>query len=613
MYNNLVYFLVVLFVFTTYQPSDGLVFGWVANAALGLMIFLTFWMWCRTLFARLAVRVLEGRGGSLVYQRLVTRLTMAALALYTIDVFFLGLKDFIVWIPLAGHSEMLSGLLGLGAFGLYLAVLWGEAFRAYRLIYRSQLNRRKFVLSQLRLNLPILLPYLTLSLIMDLAALWPYDWGQAWLNTDTGELVFVVVFMSALVVVFPALIRPLWGLKPLPAGPKREAIENFCQRSGFKYAEIMLWPLYEGEGLTAGVMGLVKRWRYILITRSLLDLLDQDELDAVMAHELGHVKHHHLSFYLFFFFGYLIAMYSLFDLNIYLLMISNLGLDIMTAAEGNSSTLLTFLMSAPFVILLVLYFRFIFGAFMRNFERQADLYGYRVTGTINGLVSSLEKIALWSGQSRDVPSWHHFSVAQRVDFLRKCEAEPALVKRHHRKVWLMIGVYLMALAAIWVGGQMVGRYGFGENANRRVAVNILKLQIERDPHLAQPHRLLGDVYFGDGNLDQALEEYETALALAPNDPEIMNNLAWTLVTKGNPSPRDKSRGLLLAERAVELSPSSHILDTLAEALYVNDRPEEALDIIDRAIERAGPKDDPAYLKKQREKFKQALGEPSERP
>ena len=609
MYNNLVYFLVVLFVFTTYQPADGLVMGWVSNAALGLLIFLTFWMWCRNLFARLALRVLEGHGGgSLVYQRLVTRLTMAALALYTIDVFFLGLKDLIVWLPLVGRSEMLSGLLGLGAFGLYLAVLWAEAFRAYRLIYRSQLSRGKFVLSQLRLNLPILLPYLTLSLLLDLAALWPYDWGQDWLNTDTGQAVFVVVFMSVLVVVFPALIRPLWGLKPLPAGPKREAIENFCQQSGFKYADIMLWPLYEGEGLTAGVMGLVKRWRYILITRSLLDLLDQDELDAVMAHELGHVKHHHLSFYLFFFIGFFLA--SLWVLGVfYFILIMALGsLNLLSMVKDQ--TLFGILNGVPFLVILVFYFRFIFGVFMRNFERQADLYGYRVTGTINGLVSSLEKIAFWSGQSRDVPSWHHFSIAQRVEFLRQCEAKPALVKRHHRKVRVMIVTYVVVLAAIWFSGLAVNQYVSGKQWKLTRAIHILQKEIEANPHSAEPHNLLAEIYFLEKNYEQAQEEYETALALAPNDPEIMNNLAWTLVTKENPSLRDKSRGLLLAEQAVEISPSSHILDTLAEALYVNERPKEALEVIDRAIERAGPKDDPAYLKKQREKFKQAIDEPS---
>ena len=37
--------------------------------------------------------------------------------------------------------------------------------------------------------------------------------------------------------------------------------------------------------ITAGVMGLIKNFRYILVTPSLLNLLEPAEVDAVIAHE----------------------------------------------------------------------------------------------------------------------------------------------------------------------------------------------------------------------------------------------------------------------------------------------------------------------------------------
>ena len=58
--------------------------------------------------------------------------------------------------------------------------------------------------------------------------------------------------------------------------------------------------------LTAGVMGLIKRFRYLLITPALLDLLEPEELKGVVAHEIGHVRKKHLIFYLGFFVGYVI-------------------------------------------------------------------------------------------------------------------------------------------------------------------------------------------------------------------------------------------------------------------------------------------------------------------
>ena len=42
----------------------------------------------------------------------------------------------------------------------------------------------------------------------------------------------------------------------------------------------MYWPIFAGDTLTAAIMGILPRLRYILITRSLLDLLEIDELKA---------------------------------------------------------------------------------------------------------------------------------------------------------------------------------------------------------------------------------------------------------------------------------------------------------------------------------------------
>ena len=92
-------------------------------------------------------------------------------------------------------------------------------------------------------------------------------------------------------------------------------------------------------------------------------------------------------------------------------------MDLLVAAEGKPDTALSFILSLPIILLMIVYFRYVMGFFLRNMERQADLYAYRITGSVGGLVRSLEKIAHFSGQSRSLPSWHHFSVAQRVDFL----------------------------------------------------------------------------------------------------------------------------------------------------------------------------------------------------
>ena len=65
--------------------------------------------------------------------------------------------------------------------------------------------------------------------------------------------------------------------------------------------------------MTAGIMGMVPRFRYILITESLMEILSLDELKAVVAHEMGHARYRHFFFYLVFFIGFAVMSTGLWD------------------------------------------------------------------------------------------------------------------------------------------------------------------------------------------------------------------------------------------------------------------------------------------------------------
>ena len=75
--------------------------------------------------------------------------------------------------------------------------------------------------------------------------------------------------------------------------------------------------------ITAGVMGLVSRFRYIMVTEALLEMLTPDEIDQVIAHEIGHIKHHHLVLYLLFFIGFMLISYAAYPVAVLLLFFKN--------------------------------------------------------------------------------------------------------------------------------------------------------------------------------------------------------------------------------------------------------------------------------------------------
>lgn len=181
--------------------------------------------------------------------------------------------------------------------------------------------------------------------------------------------------------------------------------------------------------------------------------------------------------------------------------------------EGDPAALVPLFVGIPLLIALFLYFRFIFGFFMRNFERQADLYAYRVMGGAGPLASVLEKIAWLSGDIRDRPNWHHFGIGQRIDYLKDCEAGKRKPLWHGVKVYGALGVF----AAIFIGA-MVTTWQLGnyldtvDRPGAKFAEDFVSRKVEAEPNNPLWLHLLGDMLVGQGRYAQAVAAYEKSLS-----------------------------------------------------------------------------------------------------
>lgn len=191
-----------------------------------------------------------------------------------------------------------------------------------------------------------------------------------------------------------------------------------------------------GKGLvTAGVMGVIAPFRYLLITPALMNLLDENEMMAVVSHEVGHVKKKHLMLYSGFLLGLMIITGVVQDFILDFFLMTRKGLEMVFPGENAINTGVISAISIPVLLLIFIgYFRFIFGFFMRNFERQAD--GFCIESGIdpNYMISSFMKLGVRLGDDGKKSNWHHFNLSQRIDFIKKGMAEPGIIGQHNRKV-----------------------------------------------------------------------------------------------------------------------------------------------------------------------------------
>lgn len=608
MFGNFIYFILVLLIYLTYQPSEETNFTAFESWALFGGLVLAFSFFSRFQFQRIERRIAKGQYLRIDHQFNTTLLHQSVLAilLFAVNIYGLNLSSFLAGIAPFRTIPTLLALLFLLLFIFYLAIVWYSAYSTYQRLYRTDISRKTYVFSNISFSVPVLLPWLFLSGIADIIHALPFDTPKRFLNTTEGEIAYFLIFLLGVTIIGPLLIQKFWRCKPLENSNNRNRIAALCERAGLEYADILYWPIFGGKMITAGVMGLIKKFRYILVTPSLLQLLEPQEIDAVIAHEIGHIKRKHLLFYLAFFVGYMLLSYVTFDLIVFAIIYAKPIYWLINKSGFSQTTVMSAISSVVIICLFLIYFRFIFGYFMRNFERQADTYVYALFDTAQPLISTLEKIAAASGQSADRPNWHHFSIRQRIDYLRKCEYNSIWITRQDKKVKKSMGIYLICLLLLGTLGYQLNIGTIGDRIDNHLLENIILSEIKSDPDNPELYSMLGNIYYNAKNWSGTQEAWENSLSLKPENPLVLNNLAWHYATCEDARYQDHYRALALAKLAIRLEKSPHIWDTLAESYFVNGMYRDAIEAGNQALKRAAKKR--SYYEDQIKKFEDALGQ-----
>jgi len=177
---------------------------------------------------------------------------------------------------------LISSLLNL-PFSLYHTFVIEERFGFNKTTFRTWLlDLLKTALLVAALGIPLLLAILWL---MNRAgdAWWVYAW-LLWMG-------FSLVMMWA----YPAFIAPLFNkFSPLDDASLRTRIEGLLERCGFKAQGVFVVDGSRRSSHGNAYFTGFGRNKRIVFFDTLLETLNEDEVEAVLAHELGHFKRNHL-------------------------------------------------------------------------------------------------------------------------------------------------------------------------------------------------------------------------------------------------------------------------------------------------------------------------------
>ncbi len=379
--------------------------------------------WVVRSFGRASIRVFAARA-----RRAVACARALAIALYAALAYTLGWPQFVDgMLGLRGVPVVREAALIAPFLVMLLISLW-PAFRVERMTKGARLRFRDYAWFQARHYVAaVLLAWFMLVGGFEAAhRLFPRTTEEPW-----AEWALSLGLMAGLYASAPFALRFFWRTEPLPPGELRARLEALCCRAGLKYRELLLWRTEHSRMANACIAGASRFVRYIVLTDALVSGLSPDEIAAVFAHEIGHVKHRHMLFYV-----WLAVCYGLTQNML------DAGAEALFPASEAAQ------LAATLAGMTVFWFGW-FGFISRRLELQADLYAVRLAGDPAVFASALERIALLNGMDPARGSWRHFSIARRVGFLFAAFADPAVERRFRRSLW---AIHLATLALAAGGG-----------------------------------------------------------------------------------------------------------------------------------------------------------------
>ncbi|MBC7957094.1 MAG: M48 family metallopeptidase [Cytophagales bacterium] len=200
-----------------------------------------------------------------------------------------------------------------------------------------------------------------------------------WIMGATGQLWWLwawgawMVFNLAILVLYPTVIAPLFNkFQPLADESLKARVQTLMTRCGFQAKGLFVM---DGSKRSAHAnayftgMGAAKR---VVFFDTLLSKLTPGEVEAVLAHELGHFKHKHVTKRIVSMFAMSLAGFALLGwLSGQAWFFTALGVQPSLAAPNDALALLLFLMVAP---VFGFFISPLFAQLSRKHEFQADAY-----------------------------------------------------------------------------------------------------------------------------------------------------------------------------------------------------------------------------------------------
>ena len=184
----------------------------------------------------------------------------------------------------AAHAAILCVLVG----AVSLPFVWYNGYRLERQYQLSDIRFWNWFVGRLRSAAVTLAIAIPAAQLIYGAMRWPSVW---WLMAAVG----CAAALALVTVAGPVLLLPLLhGSRPLERDGLRHRLERLSRRAGIPVLSVHEVPLGERTRRASAALVGAGATRRILLSDTLLASYSDDEIEVVMAHEMGHHVHRHM-------------------------------------------------------------------------------------------------------------------------------------------------------------------------------------------------------------------------------------------------------------------------------------------------------------------------------
>ncbi|MDX9801395.1 MAG: M48 family metallopeptidase [Spirochaetia bacterium] len=298
-----------------------------------------------------------------------------------------------------------------GIFFIYIVMFILSAFMVPFGIYSEFVIEKKFGFSNMTLRLYIIdmlkgiLLGVLLSFSLLLALFWFMDkTGNFWW---VYAFLFTAIFQITITILYPLLIAPLFNkFEKLDDSELENRLFSLAKRLDFAVNTIFRMDGSKRSRHSNAYFTGFGKMRRIVLFDTLLTSLEVSELEAVLAHEIGHYKKHHLIK------GIVLSLFVLLA-GFYIISLLAGFTPLFTAfgftqASYYGILVLVMLYSHPFTFLLTPFI----NMFSRKHEYEADSFAVKATGSADNMKNALLRLGR-DNLSNLVPhklySFYHYS------------------------------------------------------------------------------------------------------------------------------------------------------------------------------------------------------------